>query len=114
MLSYTPHSPHVKDDSQAQAFVGGLAGGKDDDVLVVYPFDGDEQLIEKAAEGLKEASGVGPYNGDSSPEAVGDAMEIETKTGERHHFLTVRVEDYKRLEPGIFLNDTLVDFWMRW
>jgi hypothetical protein len=39
--------------------------------------------------------------------------EPEAKTRGRAHFLTVRVEDYVRLEPGVFLNDTLVDFWMK-
>lgn len=119
---------------------GFLAGKKEDDILLVYPFDGDEKLIEKAAEGLNEASEGGPYNTDSRSErVVVEAMEIdntdpelpdtgkalsggsdkgeaelEIKTRGRAHFLTVRVEDYERLEPGEFLNDTLIDFWMQW
>jgi hypothetical protein len=120
---------------------GFLSGKSEDEVLLVYPFDGDERLIEKAAEGLREASEGGPDDGDSSSElVVVDAMEIdaadlvvtdggkpsieersdkdvaepETKTRGRAHFLTVRAEDYVRLEPGEFLNDTLIDFWMQW
>jgi Ulp1 family protease len=119
---------------------GFLAGRKEEDILLVYPFDGDDELIEKSAKGLNEASTGDSYNADSSPEkAVVEAMEIdnadlevsdegkasigrsdkgeaepETKTRGRAHFLTVRVEDYDRLEPGEFLNDTLIDFWMQW
>jgi Ulp1 family protease len=119
---------------------GFLAGKKEEDILLVYPFDGDKELIEKTAEGLNEASRGGPCNADSSLERVAvEAMEIdttdlevsdagkalsegsdkgeveaETKNRGRAHFLTVRVEDYERLEPGEFLNDTLIDFWMQW
>jgi hypothetical protein len=119
---------------------GFLAGKKEEDILLVYPFDGDKQLMEKTAEELNEASGGGPYDTDyNSERAVVGAMEIdttdpevsdagkassggsdkgeaepETKTLGRAHFLTVRVEDYERLEPGEFLNDTLIDFWMQW
>jgi hypothetical protein len=35
------------------------------------------------------------------------------KSGHRH-FLTIREEDRERLDPTIYLNDTLVDFWMQW
>jgi hypothetical protein len=118
---------------------GFLAGKNEEDILLVYPFDGDEHLIEKAAEGLNEASRGGPYSADSSETVAVEAMEIDTstdadvsdamevssggdkgeaefeiKTRGRAHFLTVRVEDYERLEPGEFLNDTLIDFWMQW
>jgi Ulp1 family protease len=119
---------------------GFLAGKKEEDILLVFPFDGDEELIEKAAKGLNEASRGGRYNADSSSEKVvveametdttdlevsdkgkassggsdEDEAEPETKTRGRAHFLTVRVEDYERLEPGEFLNDTLIDFWMQW
>ena len=30
------------------------------------------------------------------------------------HFVTITVEDYDRLDPGEWLNDSLVDFWMQW
>jgi Ulp1 family protease len=119
---------------------GFLEGKKEEDILLVYPFDGDEQLIEKAAEGLDEASRGDPYNADSVSERVmveateidttdpkvSDAGKVssggsdkgeadpETNTRGRAHFITVRVEDYERLEPGEFLNDTLIDFWMQW
>lgn len=32
----------------------------------------------------------------------------------RQHFLTISNEDFNRLDSGEFLNDTLIDFWMRW
>jgi hypothetical protein len=119
---------------------GFLAGKKEEDILLVYPFEGDKQLMEKTAEGLNEASGGGPYDTDyNSERAVVEAMEIDTTDPEvsdagkastrgkekrqaeletnnqgRGHFLTLRVEEYERLEPGVYLNDTLVDFWMKW
>jgi Ulp1 family protease len=35
-------------------------------------------------------------------------------TSSRTHYLTIREDDRERLQPGQFLNDTLVDFWMSW
>jgi Ulp1 family protease len=43
---------------------------------------------------------------------VGEKAEPEKKT--RAHFLTIRQEDFDRLDDGEFLNDTLIDFWMQW
>jgi hypothetical protein len=98
---------------------GFLAGRKEEEILLIYPFGGDDELIEKCAKRLNEASRGGPYNADSSSEkVVVKAMEIdsidlevsdkgkassggsnkgeaepEVKTRGRAHFLTVRVED---------------------
>jgi Ulp1 family protease len=33
---------------------------------------------------------------------------------QRAHFVAIRVEDYERLDPGKWLNDLMVDFWMQW
>mmetsp|Transcript_3548 Transcript_3548/g.9364 ORF Transcript_3548/g.9364 Transcript_3548/m.9364 type:complete len:1591 (-) Transcript_3548:489-5261(-) len=38
----------------------------------------------------------------------------KVRSAGRTHHLTIRSEDVDRLEPGEFLNDTLIDFWMRW
>jgi hypothetical protein len=57
---------------------GFLSGRKEEDILLVYPFDGDDELIEKCAKGLNEASRGGPYNPDfSSEKVVVEAMEID-------------------------------------
>jgi hypothetical protein len=117
---------------------GFLAGRKEEDILIEYPFAGDDELIEKCAKGLNEASRGGSCHPnfssekevaeefDSSDLVVSDEekalsrgsdkgeAELETKTLGPAHLLTVRVEDYGRLEPGEYLNDTLIDFWMRW
>jgi hypothetical protein len=44
--------------------------------------------------------------------AMVDKVELRKKT--RAHFLTIRQEDFDRLDEGEFLNDTLIDFWMQW
>ena len=38
----------------------------------------------------------------------------QVKGSRRKHFLTIRVEDYNRLDPEEWLNDSLVDLWMQW
>ena len=112
-----------------------LAGRKDDDILLVFPFCAENDLIEKAASGLKEVRGNpldcteglritdsavavavqdgGKACGKDSVKEDGLRAEGPGRLG-RSHVLTVRVGDYKLLEPGKWLNDTLVDFWMRW
>jgi Ulp1 family protease len=90
---------------------------KSNKVLLVYPFDGREDVIEEAARGLNEAS-IQIRNGSQIP--VQRAANTETESGEsqeksvRAHYLTIRDEDRLRLINEEFLNDTLVDFWMQW
>ena len=36
------------------------------------------------------------------------------KVGPRIHHVQILREDLDKLEPGVYLNDTLVDFWMMW
>jgi hypothetical protein len=106
---------------------GFLAGRKESDILLIYPFPGEGELIEKAARGLSEAgASMSPDDGTdaSSSDEAGkdqnsmdgkdDNEESRDKNRNRGHFLTVRVGDYERLEPEEFLNDTLIDFWMQW
>jgi len=103
-----------------------------DEILVVYPFEGDIGELEAAAEGLKELSWMekseedtqdlaeakNPTKSDSETlhadnESSENAL-IATKSGQRSHFIEVRVEDYERLDTGQWLNDSLVDMWMQW
>ena len=94
-----------------------------DDILLVYPFGGDPKGLETAAEGLHEAgtllcSGAGEQK-DAEAEAEAAANNEEgihpvPKSRHRAHYLTIRVQDYERLDPGEFLNDSLIDFWMQW
>eukprot|EP00523_Entomoneis_sp_CCMP467_P006986 CAMPEP_0168734242 /NCGR_PEP_ID=MMETSP0724-20121128/8709_1 /TAXON_ID=265536 /ORGANISM="Amphiprora sp., Strain CCMP467" /LENGTH=1244 /DNA_ID=CAMNT_0008781333 /DNA_START=148 /DNA_END=3882 /DNA_ORIENTATION=+ len=77
----------------------------EDDVLVVFPFGGDRRDMIQAAEGLNELS-LATENDDSLAHGM--------KPSGRGHYLTLRVQDYLRLEPTEYLNDTLIDFWMLW
>jgi len=98
-------------------------------VLLVYPFTSDMNSLEDAALGLMEASGAHPHShievddqqsvSDSikktgSNELAASTVDISKKIRGRNHYLTIRKEDLDRLEPEEFLNDTIIDFWMRW
>lgn len=112
-----------------------LAGKPSDFILLVYPFAGDQREIEAAAEGLTEASGenckedtdeetskerdIAETSGESinsiTPTNEELAAEIaQGKVRQRAHYVTIRVEDFERLEPTEWLNDSLLDFWMQW
>ena len=78
-----------------------------DEILVVYPFAGDEDAIEKAAENLKELKDERKAKHEY-PEKDGP------KGSNRDHFLTIQVSDFLRLEEEQYLNDTIIDFWMKW
>jgi len=90
-------------------------------VILVYPFVGGDD-VEKAAEGLMEEMGdIVEYSEDgifhnlsaADQQLSTEQLQAEATSG-RTHFLSITREDRDRLEPGEFLNDTLVDFWMRW
>jgi len=93
-------------------------------LLVVYPFGVDEEVLSEAASGLKELGGdslgveeaVEDKTNQQADVEMQDSSEIEDVKGKssRMHYVTIRDEDIERLCPGQFLNDTLVDFFMRW
>ena len=99
----------------------GVNKKRDDAVnklLVVYPFDIEDALLSAAASGLKELGGdllgldrsVVGVRGQLGESNIADGTKKPTKA----HYVTIREDDKERLCPGQFLNDTLVDFWMRW
>ena len=110
---------------------GFLKGMGSEDILMIYPFPADKVAMESTTEGLKELRGTTLRDNDikdihaeviktrrspsRSGEDKGDSGEGKAaeKRG-RAHYLTVRVEDYERLEPGEFLNDTLIDLFLQW
>ena len=107
---------------QRNKFVAGRAL---DYKLLVFPFGGDPHEIESAAEGLTEAARSTPpvdLPTMASQQQTTNNMETDsdnnedddTKPRHRAHFVTITVEDYDRLDPGEWLNDSLVDFWMQW
>jgi len=106
---------------------GGRKKKKDSEnkLLVVYPFGVDEAVLSEAASGLKELGGdtlgvenVSAVDNTNQPDDVqmqnsSDMEDVKVKSS-RMHYVTIRDEDIERLCPGQFLNDTLVDFFMRW
>ena len=76
------------------------------DILIVYPFKWDNKEIEATVSDLNELSYKGTY-------ANQDTTEITSRVV-RLRATMIRVEDYDKLEPGVWLNDALVDFWMQW
>ena len=97
-----------------------IAGRALDSTLLVYPFAGVPTEIGSAAEGLTEAAGNIKFDEmckgeDTALASTGDGgSNNEGKAKQRAHMVTINVEDYTRLEPGEWLNDSLVDLWMQW
>jgi hypothetical protein len=89
---------------------GFLAGRGSNDILLVYPFNGDKTMIENASVGLKEAASNPNCN------VVNESQQGTVVEGSsRAHYLTICVSDFERLEYETeYLNDTLIDFWMQW
>ena len=87
-------------------------------LLLVYPFYVDEAMLSAAAADLKELGGDLLGLDQAEVSARGQLVEgyvaEEIKKPMRTHYVTIREDDKERLRPGQFLNDALVDFWMRW
>ncbi len=84
-------------------------------IILVYPFVGGEQ-IEELARKMKIFSRF--IQGDGMKEPILSLEKIlkiqqEVSSGSRH-ILTITDEDRFRLQPRKYLNDTLIDFWMKW
>jgi hypothetical protein len=90
----------------------------DNKLLLVYPFDIADARLSAEASGLKELGGalLGLNRADECVQGqLGEGNVADgTKKPTRTHYVTIREDDKKRLCPGQFLNDVLVDFWMRW
>lgn len=111
-----------------------VADKKSDEILLVYPFEGDKNSLDAAANGLLELGWqeslvakadlveskgdikLGPSPSSTSTTDNGSAENALTTTqnGQRTHFIEIRVEDYEKLDTGEWLNDSLVDMWMQW
>jgi hypothetical protein len=89
-----------------------LSGKEDDEVILVYPFGCDKVQLDNAASDLNELNHFRV-----EPALSHQSMEIdrpEEEASVRTHYLTISAGDCKRLAPAEYLNDTLIDFWMRW
>lgn len=117
------------------------AASEDNKTMLVYPFQAEAQVFDDACKNLTEVGGkviTGRSEDDGTnqwdnPQEEQPSSAAASETGAatsdddaaastaasaapsgRTHYLTIRNEDMDRLEPGEFLNDTLIDFFMRW
>lgn len=90
-------------------------------LLVVYPFDVENEKLYGISSHLKELGGdslgiadsiISKFTTDDDETDIKDECNENSVMG--CGYLTIREDDKERLEPGQFLNDTLVDFWMSW
>ena len=94
---------------------------------LVFPFKADEEEFHAAASDLielKEARDLAsaaseratilPQDSDLNEQPQAENETEKIKGSARTHYITIRDDDIERLEPGEFLNDALVDFWMKW
>lgn len=82
-------------------------------LLLVYPFEVDEAVLSGSATGLTELGGK-MFGLEVEPPDDSDALSDNKKLPQRTHYITICEDDKERLQPRQFLNDTIVDFWMRW
>lgn len=94
-----------------------LKGRKDDDLLLCFPFPASRQDVESAACGLDFLGRVGRTSKvviDGADTVPGPGDNDAAGERGRGHYVEIRVCDYERLEDGEFLNDSLIDFFVRW
>lgn len=88
---------------------------KEHDTVLVFPFQAHEAELNSAAKDLIEASGKLSADRDSmfarNPTSASNPAENPMA---KVHTVTIHGEDYDRLVPCEFLNDTLIDFWISW
>ena len=124
-----PHKPHTKkrkrvgalddkdnnrkivDSSSKNDFISGRDS---EEILLVYPIEGNKNEIEAATSGLHELSHKGKLD-NGGYDTVTDQCSASNEFSETNGFsVVIRVKDYKCLEPETWLNDSLVNFWMQW
>jgi len=94
--------------------------------ILVFPFKADDDEFSTAASKLNELklareqtsveserASIQPQDSNLN-ESQGENENERVKGSARTHYITIRDDDMERLEPGEFLNDSLVDFWMKW
>jgi hypothetical protein len=98
-----------------------------DDVLVVFPFrrmvsvisDTDSSIDVVSERNPKitfpsELHGLDDVSFIFESAIVCADSDANMQTRQSRSKVTLRVADYKRLDDGVFLNDTLIDFWHQW
>ncbi|EJK46535.1 hypothetical protein THAOC_34793 [Thalassiosira oceanica] len=83
-------------------------------LLLVYPFKVDETVLAEASRGLSELGGetLGVHETNNDPDQSQNVLVPSAEEAEGTN-IVIREKDRKLL-AGEVLNDTLVDFWMRW
>jgi hypothetical protein len=90
-----------------------VAGRQDNYHICTYPVAGDASTIEQAADNLFHMQGV-PADVSLQVAVEDPPPDSGSRRGSR---VRIQMEDHKRLLQGhnfSFLNDSLVDFWMKW
>lgn len=91
---------------------------KHDETILVFPFQAKDHELSKAANGLTEAGGKlvssdsSAFFSDQTDDSI--VARSDNQPATKVHTVTIRGEDYDRLKPCEFLNDTLIDFWISW
>eukprot|EP00571_Detonula_confervacea_P001562 CAMPEP_0172329504 /NCGR_PEP_ID=MMETSP1058-20130122/60918_1 /TAXON_ID=83371 /ORGANISM="Detonula confervacea, Strain CCMP 353" /LENGTH=292 /DNA_ID=CAMNT_0013046683 /DNA_START=151 /DNA_END=1029 /DNA_ORIENTATION=+ len=93
------------DSKLANELAAAVTPNTDNPILVVYPFQFPvgETIVDAAAMGLTELG-----NASLSRGTMGGPP------SRRNNIVIITTQDKDRLKPGIFLNDALIDFWMKW
>ena len=84
-------------------------------LMLEYPFAGDANAMDRAAEGLKELSDR-LHAGVAEDKDYNDYNNIKTVVDDASGgaILTINVQDYERLDAPEYWNDTLIDFFLLW
>ena len=89
----------------------------EDETVLVFPFNATHAELDSAADGLNEANpekfatiGNELCSATNNKKNKPEEVSATSKT----HMVTIRGEDFDRLVPFEFLNDTLIDFWINW
>jgi len=88
--------------------------------VLVFPFEADEEVFSKAASSLSELRAAREISDGESIALIQpqdsdlDEKDVKVRGSSRTHYISIREDDIERLAPGEFLNDALVDFWMKW
>lgn len=100
------HVKRTEKASRTKEKSGFLANKDDDSVLVVYPFDGDTKKIDEAGNGLPVLSCNEGYSSEQTKTTLDNI--------ESYQQIVIRARDYDCLDPEIYLNDMIIDFFCQW
>ena len=115
LLSTDGNSPAGR-NTRSSARKSYLKSVKSDQVLLSFPFEATYDELDHAASGLAEAN-CKFSNGHDCAHLIKSSENFDgTQTFNNvwKHSHIIRGEDYNRLQPEEYLNDSLIDLWMTW